>query len=87
LIQSAITHFEGQDTSRAHAQYARALHRQALAFGAEGKERLRKIKSAAAKEALLDSREQQGTAEADSTLTSKEPQSDDFEKILEFGFR
>lgn len=84
LIRSTIAHFEVQDSPRGQAQYARALHRLAIAFGTEGNERIRKVKFAAAKQALLDFREEQGHTESlpNSGLTKE-----DFENVLEFGFK
>ena len=84
LLQRTVSHFEGQDSARGQAQYARALHRQALLFGAQGKERVRKSKYAAAKQALVDYREEAGIeGELGEGVLGKE----DFESVLEFQWR
>ncbi|OJJ96991.1 hypothetical protein ASPACDRAFT_63298 [Aspergillus aculeatus ATCC 16872] len=51
-LRETITHFEACESKDGQFQYARALHRQSLVYGFQGNERLRKVKLAAAKQAL-----------------------------------
>ena len=54
-----------------------------LLFGAQGKERLRKVKYAAARQALVDLREEEGSV---LELLDRMLEKVDFEQGLEFGY-
>ncbi|PYH46396.1 uncharacterized protein BP01DRAFT_381450 [Aspergillus saccharolyticus JOP 1030-1] len=51
-LREAVAHFECCDTREGQIQYARALYRQSLVYGRQGNERLRKVRLAAAKQAM-----------------------------------
>jgi hypothetical protein len=54
-----------------------------LLFGAQGKERLRKVKYAAARQALVDLRGEEGSV---GELLEKVLKKEDFEQGLQFGY-
>ncbi|PYI31487.1 hypothetical protein BP00DRAFT_173818 [Aspergillus indologenus CBS 114.80] len=59
-LRETITHFEARDSKDGQIQYARALHRQSVIYGLQRNERLRKVKMAAAKQALENVQEEAG---------------------------
>lgn len=70
-----------QESREGQCQYARALYYQALVYGAEGKERLKKRSTAAARQALEDVCEEYRLL---APPLDRELEKIDFEKVLEF---